>query len=509
MTAIAVDRFVARYVIPRSRERDRPRLQGVLTDAVHRVLEGAIERAGVPRDGHLCIRDVHAAITVALRQPDSALANQVGESIAAAIRTAATGPAPSAIYYRSRAHALIDMAVGALQGAFDRAWAWRQLGLWPADGPLRSDVAAEMVLRTLAATPTLAVAVIAHLARRHAAVVDALVTRTMRSDVWIEVARSTLVAAGARADLFESAGTVVPAISETHAASRIVARSAIARAIPGRQTDLPTGVRRAIAVLALAEIEPAALGADSTQARHSLAAVTHAIAPAGRPIDEMAPAPIRLQADEAVARENSARPDDGSGPGTAESVKEQQPDMESLELPDPLEGAGLAIRRHATSRVAGLMFLLNVVGRLDLAQSAGADPRLANRGLRWVLHQLGMALAGADPADPAVLAFAGLPPDAPSPSAQEAPATASERDAIAETGAAITRAVRDLLGRDEPDAALIAFVCRHPADIVAEPGWIDVRFPLDEVSIDLRKAGLDRDPGWVPWLGIVVRFIYA
>jgi hypothetical protein len=120
-----------------------------------------------------------------------------------------------------------------------------------------------------------------------------------------------------------------------------------------------------------------------------------------------------------------------------------------------------------------------------------------------------MTLAGADAADPAVLAFAGLPPDAPLPSAQEASATAGEREAIAETGAAITAAVRDLLGREEPDPELIASICRHQADIVAEPGWIEVRFPLDQVSIDLRRAGLDRDPGWVPWLGVVVRFVYA
>jgi hypothetical protein len=120
-----------------------------------------------------------------------------------------------------------------------------------------------------------------------------------------------------------------------------------------------------------------------------------------------------------------------------------------------------------------------------------------------------MALTGADADDPAVLAFAGLPPDAVPPSAQEAPATAGEREATAETGAAIAAAIRALLGRDEPDAALLAFVCRRPAEIVAEPGWIEVRFPLDQVSIDLRRAGLDRDPGWVPWLGVVVRFVYA
>jgi len=57
-------------------------------------------------------------------------------------------------------------------------------------------------------------------------------------------------------------------------------------------------------------------------------------------------------------------------------------------------------------------------------------------------------------------------------------------------------------------AALIEFVCHRSAEIVADPGWIDVRFSLDEVATEIRRAGLDLDPGYVPWLGVVVRFIY-
>jgi hypothetical protein len=32
---------------------------------------------------------------------------------------------------------------------------------------------------------------------------------------------------------------------------------------------------------------------------------------------------------------------------------------------------------------------------------------------------------------------------------------------------------------------------------------------LDDVDFDVRMAGLDLDPGWIPWLGVVVRFIYG
>jgi hypothetical protein len=36
-----------------------------------------------------------------------------------------------------------------------------------------------------------------------------------------------------------------------------------------------------------------------------------------------------------------------------------------------------------------------------------------------------------------------------------------------------------------------------------------MHLPADEVSIEIRRGGLDRDPGWVPWLGVVVRFRYV
>ncbi len=51
--------------------------------------------------------------------------------------------------------------------------------------------------------------------------------------------------------------------------------------------------------------------------------------------------------------------------------------------------------------------------------------------------------------------------------------------------------------------------------LVARPGQIgftrthiDVVLPLSELDIRVRRAGLDADPGWVPWLGRVVTFHY-
>jgi hypothetical protein len=58
------------------------------------------------------------------------------------------------------------------------------------------------------------------------------------------------------------------------------------------------------------------------------------------------------------------------------------------------------------------------------------------------------------------------------------------------------------LGRD--DAA--EFLCRIPARIAFTPTHLDVFYSLDHHPIEIRLAGLDRDPGWIPAAGRYVRF---
>ena len=52
-------------------------------------------------------------------------------------------------------------------------------------------------------------------------------------------------------------------------------------------------------------------------------------------------------------------------------------------------------------------------------------------------------------------------------------------------------------------------MCRRRGESEVDHGWVELRLPLDAVSPDLRRAGLDLDPGWLPWLGAVVRFVYV
>ena len=56
-----------------------------------------------------------------------------------------------------------------------------------------------------------------------------------------------------------------------------------------------------------------------------------------------------------------------------------------------------------------------------------------------------------------------------------------------------------------------AFVARHlarPGHVRLSPERMDVIFGADAVDHDVRRAGLDRDPGWLPWLRRTVRFVF-
>jgi hypothetical protein len=57
---------------------------------------------------------------------------------------------------------------------------------------------------------------------------------------------------------------------------------------------------------------------------------------------------------------------------------------------------------------------------------------------------------------------------------------------------------------------------RRTHDLVRRPGKFalgedrtDIYFPLDAADLRLRRFALDRDPGWVGWLGLSVRYHFG
>ena len=55
----------------------------------------------------------------------------------------------------------------------------------------------------------------------------------------------------------------------------------------------------------------------------------------------------------------------------------------------------------------------------------------------------------------------------------------------------------------------LASLVVRPARLAITPTHVDVFFGLNSADVRIRRAGLDIDPGWVPWFGRVVAFHYG
>ncbi len=229
------------------------------------------------------------------------------------------------------------------------------------------------------------------------------------------------------------------------------------------------------------------------------------------------------------ARIKAARPSGLSGqnpadiePGAGDAYP--PPTNSSAELEDP--PGGLTQELAKPTLWAGLPFLLATADDARIPELLLADPALTGQPLHWILHQLGQLLVPAAPDDPAVMALAGLPPGAEPPARLGAPdnpahdggpggsaaaaAVAGERAALAGHATRWATATATRLRRTHLQPfGVVAEMAARRGTVLAQNGWIEVHLGLADVDVDVRRAGLDIDPGWIPWLGTVVRYVYS
>ena len=222
----------------------------------------------------------------------------------------------------------------------------------------------------------------------------------------------------------------------------------------------------------------------------------------------------------------------GTAPHTAAGVRVRPTSDSGAEVPTTDSSAevgdprgGLAQEPAQPTLWAGLPFLLATADDAGIPGRLLADPELAGQPLRWILHQLGRLLVPAAPDDPALMALSGLPPGAGLPARFEAPHSPAhgggpagaaagggpgERAALERhaTGWAMATAARLRRAHLEP-FGVVAQLAARPGSVLARSGWIEVHLSLADVDVAVRRAGLDIDPGWVPWLGTVVRYVYS
>jgi hypothetical protein len=250
--------------------------------------------------------------------------------------------------------------------------------------------------------------------------------------------------------------------------------------------------------------EAADLGASASGALAPAPAVGSALAPAPAVGSALAP-----HADGAAERVGVLPPaaDDGPlGDAPADGGPAGEPDRDIAVEPD--RGAWV------WTGYAGLPFLLATAEPTGVPGRLAAAPALSGRPLAWCLHVLGRLICDVGPDDAGLLALAGSHWDAWPEVCAAAPADPAEERELAGIAADWVRVTARLLGPgQEPSgpraAELVGRMVRRPGSVLARPGWIEVRLPADQVDLRVRGAGLDLDPGWVPWLGVVVRYHYV
>lgn len=235
-------------------------------------------------------------------------------------------------------------------------------------------------------------------------------------------------------------------------------------------------------------------------------------------------APPRVRAD---ARPSSRRPPASLDRPAREAPKVRrdtsEPPLRPAAPPVHTEGAAPDPRPWlAPTAGGGLLFLLPLLARLDIAD--WCDRRgledLPARVLALAARRL--RLAEDDPIRAAFPVRAGDPRrlPRPAPAVWADPLFAPPRGGGAgDLGAALAAARR----LDDQAAVFLTAARRWLrraarmglADLVLRPArvgvsatHVDLHFRLADCDIRVRRAGLDLDPGWLPWFGRVVTFHY-
>ena len=517
METLHIRQFAARYRLPQSALAQRERLDKVLATILDEALERALERVGLASDEAICIRRLIVPVHLRLSRGDSALALDWSLALAGAIKRAAGGAHNmNLVHYGAPIHALIDLASGVTMGDYSRAWAWKQMGLWRAGERPHDRTAVQEFVRALCEQPAMIVPVLRSLAEAHV-----LQHLAIRLDVeqWTALAQAALSAVGASARLIEPEHAASPAPCspfQRQKARYRVAASQLASSLTELARQRPE-VGMAMGSLVLLDMDPGIFRSGEEQVRALVCAMAAILSPASasgsaasHTVEDLSEGEPSRQAFLTVRTGDQGFDDSIESTFEAANVCiERELQLKPPAVPSSDERPMPTVRRRAMSRYGGLLFLLGVIEDLGLPDEMLAHTAFAGRFLRWTLHRLALALVPGEPNDPAVLAFAGLLPDADPPSAGEDPYSDNEQHVIE---GLVTRIVEELQARLDPlklpTADVLPFVCSRRAEIIADPGWIEVRLSLNDVSTDIRRVGLDLDLGYLPWLGVVVRFLY-
>jgi hypothetical protein len=176
-----------------------------------------------------------------------------------------------------------------------------------------------------------------------------------------------------------------------------------------------------------------------------------------------------------------------------------RPRLDSPVEPAPAAGLG--------TPWGGLAYLLATAAAAEIPDAAFADTELGAMPGPWILFHLGQLLVTAADDDPAVRALGGLQPRGPRPRPVPTPTQRIRLTMHADRWARVT--TERLGDTGAAPRAVVRRLAARAGTVDAVPGWIEIGLRLADVDLAVRRAGLDLDPGFVPWLGAVVVIRYG
>ncbi|MFB7253535.1 hypothetical protein [Streptomyces nojiriensis] len=540
------------------------RLRGPLRHVIGGRLEAALRGLRLP-PGRWCLSRLDLTLPLDLTRPDLALAQDWSQAVAAAIERAVREGTGAVVHYRHDVELLADAVTGLANGRTERLWAWRQTGILRPGDPSPDASPGAAILTALGRHPEQAAAA---LLRAADACGLAPLDRALGRAGWQRLAAALAVPQWSEPRPGPAPEPVVHRSTRTLAAA-LPAGSRLASLVRETRLRPAEDTLAAWAVLLVAETDPAALYRPPrpglplllADALRALTSAPERQDGTARPVPRQLPLPppVPAEGDTRARKQDRARlsaPPAGAGAGLTDRPARPLPPAAPRDgaqaLPKPRAGEGRtgpaegprrghpgwavdASGARSTVRAAaggqpperapgpdplggtatgwaGLLFLIATAAEAGLPERALDEPALAARPLPWVLHAAGRALVpGIAADDAALLALAGLGParaalvlGAPEPTPEEHACV----HALAADWARATAVRLHDGGPDDPEGA-VAAVARRSGRITAEPGWIEAHLAVADTDLAVRRAGLDLDPGWVPWLGAVVRYVYA
>jgi hypothetical protein len=214
-----------------------------------------------------------------------------------------------------------------------------------------------------------------------------------------------------------------------------------------------------------------------------------------------------------------------SDAGKAQAVNDIESQQPAIAKPD-VRRAQPAPDRAATKKSgsalptthAGFYFLLHALRHLGIAEFLKRHPKLLDVNFPWILLRALAAHVGMAEDDPLLSCATEIPGHASEhkfsitiPAQWKEIFPKAEFDQPSErTAGALARlwvvAVHRWLWRF--GELRMADVARKRGTVSYERPQIDITLLLHGVDVRIRRLGLDVDPAWVAWLGLIVRFHY-